>query len=63
MRRSMGKPIHSDFLEALDYHDPLKLNEFDQSLIGLKRLLENSKKSDLITDLKTIIRERMKQYE
>ena len=39
MKRSTGKPIHSDFLEALDWHDPLKLNDFDQSLLGLKKLL------------------------
>ena len=39
MKRSTGKPIYSDFLEAIEWHHPLELNDFDKSLIKLQREL------------------------
>ena len=64
MKRSTGKPIYSDFLEALQWHHPLELNDFDKSLIGLQKMLQaKNPKIDLIVELKKIIRYRMKQQE
>ena len=43
MKRFGGRPIHSDFLEALEWRNPFEIHEFDKSLIGLEQMVNEKK--------------------
>ena len=55
MKRFGGRPIHSDFLTALEWRNPFEVHEFDKSLIGLEQLVNEKKpKATIIQELKSL---------
>ena len=55
MKRFGGRPIHSDFLTALEWRNPFEIHEFDKSLTGLEQMVNEKKpKSAIIQELRSL---------